>query len=108
MTRGGIAVIDTQARNPLWAFVKYRLGASRLGGYADISDQNARGLLLHRAIELVWQVLKDKEGLMRLWRGGGLDTQVEQMVLQAAHWCLADYGTGVRAREGAGGEEGRG
>src|SRR3546814_15464018 len=79
------------------SFVKDRLVAGRVGGYAYISAQNARGLLLHRAIELVWQVLKDQEGLMRLWRDGGLDTLVEQSVLQAADECLADYGTALRA-----------
>src|SRR3546814_3068625 len=42
-TRGGIGVIDTQARNPLWAFVKYRLGARALTDYAGIYDQNSRG-----------------------------------------------------------------
>src|SRR3546814_16502918 len=81
------------------SFVKDRLVAGRVGGYAYISAQNARGLLLHRAIELVWQVLKDQEGLMRLWRDGGLDTLVEQSVLQAADECLADYGTALRALE---------
>src|SRR5690606_23757991 len=43
-TKGGIAVIDTQARNPLWAFARYRLGAGLMGDYADLADQNARGL----------------------------------------------------------------
>jgi probable DNA repair protein len=100
-TRGGIAVIDTQARNPLWAFVKYRLGASRLQGYADISDQNARGLLLHRAVELVWRVLGDQQGLLRLSADSGLDTLVEQSVRQAADECLADYGAALRELETA-------
>src|SRR3546814_6439767 len=36
---------------------------------------------------------------MRLWRDGGLDTLVEQSVLQAADECLADYGTALRALE---------
>ncbi|WJJ94120.1 hypothetical protein [Neopusillimonas aromaticivorans] len=40
---GGIGLLDTQARNPLWAFVKYRLGASQLPDYAGPASQNARG-----------------------------------------------------------------
>ncbi|HWK69633.1 MAG TPA: PD-(D/E)XK nuclease family protein [Burkholderiaceae bacterium] len=100
-TRGGIAVIDTQARNPLWAFVKYRLGASQLKGYAEISDQNARGLLLHRAIELVWRVLEDQQGLLRLWNGGGLDTLLRESVRQACDECLADYGPTLQELESA-------
>ncbi|MGB3290039.1 MAG: PD-(D/E)XK nuclease family protein, partial [Burkholderiaceae bacterium] len=98
-TRGGIAVIDTQARNPLWAFVKYRLGASQLRGYADIADQNARGLLLHKAIELVWRVLQDQQALLRTWDDGGLDTLLRESVLQASDECLADYGATLRELE---------
>src|SRR3546814_13651408 len=71
ITRGGIAVIDTQARNPLWAFAKYRLGASELANYAELSDQNARGLLLHKAIELVWRMLPDQQALHNFPEHGG-------------------------------------
>lgn len=98
-TRGGIAVIDTQARNPLWAFVKYRLGASSLQPYADIADQNARGLLLHRAIELVWSLIPDQQGLRELHVEGRLIALLEQVVQQAADECLMDYSTTLRRLE---------
>lgn len=98
-TRGGIGVIDTQARNPLWAFVKYRLGASELNDYADLSDQNARGLFLHRAIELVWRMLDSQEALQQLYIDGGAAELIGQSVEQAAQECLQDYGTVLRALE---------
>ncbi|NYT60088.1 PD-(D/E)XK nuclease family protein [Alcaligenaceae bacterium] len=98
-TRGGIAVIDTQARNPLWAFAKYRLGASALADYAQLSDQNARGLLLHKAIELVWRMLADQQALRELLAQGGVLDLLEQSVQQAAAECLQDYGTMVRQLE---------
>ncbi|NYT62050.1 PD-(D/E)XK nuclease family protein [Alcaligenaceae bacterium] len=100
-TRGGIGVIDTQARNPLWAFVKYRLGASQLLDYADVSDQNARGVFLHKAIELVWRRLPDQQGLQDLHDGGGLRGLLEQLVHQAADECLQDYGEALRSLESA-------
>jgi probable DNA repair protein len=100
-TRGGIAVIDTQARNPLWAFAKYRLGASELPGYAQLSDQNARGLLLHRAAELVWRLVPDQFALRRLHDEGGLPELIANAVLQAADECLQDYGPALRALEEA-------
>lgn len=91
-TRGGIGVIDTQSRNPLWAFVKYRLGASEMMDYADVADQNARGLFLHRAIELVWLMARDQVSLQRMHDEGRLDALVEQSVRQAAQEYLKDYG----------------
>ncbi len=99
LTRGGIAVIDTQARNPLWAFAKYRLGASELPDYAQLSDQNARGLLLHRAIELVWRMLADQQALFDLQANGGLQSLLEPSVQQAADECLQDYAPAVRRME---------
>lgn len=99
ITRGGIAVIDTQARNPLWAFAKYRLGASELAAYAELSDQNARGLLLHKAIELVWRMLPDQQALRDRHAQGGLQALLEQSVQQAADECLQDYGVVVRRLE---------
>jgi probable DNA repair protein len=98
-TAGGISVIDTQARNPLWAFVKYRLGASRLSDYADISDQNARGIFLHRAIELVWRLLPDQEALQAAYAQGRMVDLLDQAVSQAADECLQDYGTVLRSLE---------
>ncbi|HUH59349.1 MAG TPA: PD-(D/E)XK nuclease family protein [Candidimonas sp.] len=98
-TAGGIGVIDTQARNPLWAFVKYRLGASQLGDYADISDQNARGVFLHRAIELVWRLLPDQEALRAAYAQGRVAGLLEQAVAQAADECLQDYGAALRSLE---------
>lgn len=98
-TRGGIAVIDTQARNPLWAFVKYRLGASRLDAYADVSDQNARGLLLHRAAELVWRMLPDQQALVALQQRDGIEPLLQELVAQAADDCLKDYGPTLRKLE---------
>ncbi len=99
ITRGGIAVIDTQARNPLWAFAKYRLGASELAAYAELADQNARGLLLHKAIELVWRMLPDQQALRDRHEQGGLPALLEQSVQQAADECLQDYAAVVRQLE---------
>ncbi|HEU0231392.1 MAG TPA: PD-(D/E)XK nuclease family protein [Burkholderiaceae bacterium] len=98
-TRGGIGVIDTQARNPLWAFVKYRLGASDLPGYASLHDRNARGIFLHKAIELVWRLLDNQEGLLRARDDAMLDHLVEQATAQAGDECLRDYGPALKALE---------
>ena len=49
--RGGISVLDTQARNPLWAFVKFRLHGQALPDYARVGDMNTRGMFLHRAVD---------------------------------------------------------
>ncbi|MBW0454161.1 MAG: PD-(D/E)XK nuclease family protein [Candidatus Kinetoplastibacterium crithidii] len=58
----GIGVLETQSRCPLWAFVKYRLGASRLPSY-DISDSSyglKRGVLIHDSLAEFWKTVKDQ------------------------------------------------
>jgi probable DNA repair protein len=100
-TTGGIGVIDTQARNPLWAFVKYRLGATALPGYAGVFDQNARGLFLHRAAELVWHMLESQQALLRARDSAALGTLVQQSVAQACDDCLNLYGPVLQRLESA-------
>jgi len=89
--RGGIGVIDTQARHPLWAFVKYRLGASQLRDYADAADPNTRGNFLHHCMELIWRLLPDQAALQQSWEQGRLTALVAQAVAQAADKHLQDY-----------------
>ncbi|TKR56933.1 hypothetical protein D7I39_01090 [Allopusillimonas ginsengisoli] len=101
VTRGGIGVIDTQARNPLWAFVKFRLGARVLSGYADVFDQNARGLLLHRAAEIIWRLLPGQQALKARHEQDSLGILIEEAVALAADEFLADYGQTLRALETA-------
>ncbi len=98
-TKGGIGVIDTQARNPMWAFVKYRLGASQLEGYAEMADQNARGIFLHRAIEIVWRLIGDQSRLHSLQIDARLQELVEQSVQQAAQEHLGHYGAVLKRLE---------
>ncbi|MEO6986403.1 MAG: PD-(D/E)XK nuclease family protein [Paralcaligenes sp.] len=99
VTKGGIGVIDTQARNPMWAFVKYRLGASQLEGYAQAADQNARGIFLHRAVEIVWSMVGDQSRLHSLHVDGCLQELVHQSVQQAAQEHLGHYGNVLKRLE---------
>src|SRR3546814_16280799 len=58
---GGLDVLDTQARNPLWAFVRHRLGGRELAPYADSATVNVRGQFLHKALELVWGMMPEPD-----------------------------------------------
>jgi len=97
--RGGIDVIDTQARHPLWAFVKYRLGASQLRDYAQIAQPNTRGNFLHHGIELIWRLLPDQQALQQCWEQDRLPALVAQAVAQAADKHLQEYGDTLKRLE---------
>jgi len=90
--RGGIGVIDTQARHPLWAFVKYRLGASQMDDYAQLANANTRGNFLHHCMELIWRVLPDQAALQQCKAQDRLSALVKEAIAQAAAKHLQDYG----------------
>lgn len=97
--RGGISVLDTQARNPLWAFVKFRLHGQALPDYARVGDMNTRGMFLHRAVELFWLRVKDQDSLHELIGEDSLLDVVQACIEQAAQEELADYGPVLRSLE---------
>lgn len=99
VSKGGIALIDAQARNPLWAFVRFRLGAKALPDYARLADQSVRGQFLHRAMELLWSMLPDHDSLTNLVRQGRLDATVVQVTEQAADEWLIDFSPVLRKLE---------
>lgn len=96
---GGLDVLDTQARNPLWAFVRHRLGGRALADYADAAAMSVRGQFLHRALELVWGMLPDQERLHEAMEQGRLAALLEQAIAQASDDTLADYPAALRALE---------
>ncbi|WP_459615160.1 PD-(D/E)XK nuclease family protein [Bordetella sp. 2513F-2] len=96
---GGLDVLDTQARNPLWAFVRHRLGGRALADYAEAAAMRVRGEFLHRALELVWRMLPDQERLHEVMAEGGLEEIAAQAVAQAADERLSGYPAALRELE---------
>lgn len=96
---GGLDVLDTQARNPLWAFVRHRLGGRELAPYADAATVNVRGQFLHKALELVWGMLPDQDALHDTLAAGRLPALLEQAVAQAADEELKEYAPALKALE---------
>jgi len=62
-SQGGLDVLETQARNPLWAYVRHRLGARALDDYAEAITTRARGHFLHAALETLAAMLPDQASL---------------------------------------------
>lgn len=96
---GGLDVLDTQARNPLWAFVRHRLGGRALADYADMAHQNVRGQFLHRALELVWRMFSSQDELHAAIADGRLPSLIAQAVDEAASTELKTYPVALRELE---------
>ena len=84
---GGSALLDRQARNPLWAFVQHRLHAKALLPYEDSSTIRLwRGNFLHQALELFWLGLEERssKALAQVVATGNLEQKLDQALHAAA------------------------
>jgi ATP-dependent helicase/DNAse subunit B len=97
--RGGVQVLDDQARNPLWAFVKYRLHARELTDYATPGESNARGIFLHGVMERLWRCVQNQNKLHELADQHQLSLIVDRAAHDAAQVALADYSERLRQLE---------
>lgn len=98
-TRGGLDVLEAQARNPQWAFVRHRLGGRALLPYGDAASVNVRGQFLHKALEVVWSMVLDQDRLHEAIGDDTLPGVIEQAVAAAADSELVAYPPALRALE---------
>ncbi len=64
--KGGSSLLASQSACPFKAFANYRLGLKTLAEPELGLNAADRGSLLHRALELVWQKLKNQQALLAL------------------------------------------
>ncbi|MGN6580766.1 MAG: PD-(D/E)XK nuclease family protein [Bordetella sp.] len=96
---GGLDVLDTQARNPLWAFARHRLGARLLDDYALSASASQRGQFLHGALEQAWRMLPNQEELHAVIAQERLGALLDAAIAQAADAHLAGYDATLRELE---------
>ena len=76
---GGIGLLETQARNPLWAFIRHRLGVRGLPAYTELAYKLQRGVFLHGVLQRIWEELRDQEALHEAVVQHTLDSQLERI-----------------------------
>jgi len=101
-TAGGVGVLEAQARNPLWAFVKYRLHARQLPAHtADVvaGQQALRGTFLHACVELFCTQIRSQQALQQLMAEHKLSDVFRQHIHHAAQRHLRDWPAALRTLE---------
>ena len=96
---GGVALLETQARNPQWAFMRYRLGARGLPAYSTMPSSSLRGEFLHDAMETIWNALRTQSALIEAHVAGTLTTLIINSVDLAAEKKLFSLSPALRALE---------
>jgi probable DNA repair protein len=96
---GGARILELQAKCPFRAFAEIRLGATPLEEGGAGIDPRARGLALHRALELVARSVRSRSQLEAA-AGSELETIVEEAVARALDEELpSDLGDTTRSIE---------
>ncbi len=97
--RGGARILELQAKCPFRAFAELRLAAESFEDPAGGIDARVRGVVLHRALESVWNRLGGSQGLAAEDQAG-LAALIEQAVRKAlARTVPADVGPRALALE---------
>ena len=95
---GGSDLLETQALNPLWGYVRYRLLAKGLKPYPESLNAAIRGMFLHSMAQKVWEMLQSSERLARLDQAQQHEL-VTQAVAMAADQTLAGVSPALAAME---------
>jgi len=95
---GGSDLLETQALNPLWGYVRYRLLAKGLKPYPESLNAAIRGMFLHSMAQKVWEMLGSSERLAQL-SPAQQDDLVTQAVTMAADQTLDGVSPTLAAME---------
>lgn len=91
VTAGGVNVLETQSCNPLWGFVRYRLGVQGLKPYATLPSKTLRGIYLHAVMQRLWEELLTQERLIERRDRGELAGWLTGLLHDVAQQKLQEY-----------------
>jgi ATP-dependent helicase/nuclease subunit B len=77
--RGGSSLLKLQAACPFRAFARFRLQATSLAGTTIGQSALERGLILHRALELIWKKIQSQAALL-LYSDEGLQAEITDAI----------------------------
>jgi probable DNA repair protein len=78
VVRGGTSLLQEQSNCPFRAFATRRLLAKEAQGPNEALAPAARGKVLDTALQLIWEQLKDSEGLQRSDRAAVIEAAVDE------------------------------
>jgi probable DNA repair protein len=78
IARGGTSLLQEQSNCPFRAFAIRRLLAREALGPSEAMSAMEKGNIVDRALQLIWEELKDSEGLRRADRAAVIESSVDQ------------------------------
>jgi probable DNA repair protein len=88
IARGGTSLLQEQSNCPFRAFAIRRLLAREALGPSEAMSALEKGNIVDRALQLIWEELKDSEGLRRADRAAIIESSVDQAM--SREWPSSD------------------
>ncbi|AWD32272.1 hypothetical protein CKSOR_00137 [Candidatus Kinetoplastibacterium sorsogonicusi] len=88
---GGIDILELQARNPQWAFVKYRLKANKIKNYNNNNYAYIRGKIIHKSLELFWSIVKNQFSLKKIIENNKLHNILKAIIKKSIKLEFFNY-----------------
>lgn len=86
--KGGVGLFETQARNPLWAFFKYRLGVNALKPYALARPFSEQGDFVHAVMREVVARYPTKMALQLAFQQADWQSNIRIVIVEKAQQKL--------------------
>lgn len=86
--KGGVGLFETQARNPLWAFFKYRLGVNALKPYALARPFSEQGDFIHAVMREVIVRYRTQTALQSAFQQADWQSNIRIVVVEKAQQKL--------------------
>ena len=96
---GGVSLLETQSRNPLWAFVRHRLNVRGLTPYALLPSKALRGVLIHGILEEVWAGIHGRDQLRLALSSGDFTDRLQHIAQEIARQKMVTFPPVIRDME---------
>ena len=96
---GGVGLLETQSRNPLWAFVRHRLNVRGLSPYARLPSKTIRGVLIHGMLEQVWADIHSRDQLRLVLASDDFTNRLHSIATVIASHKLTAFPAVIREME---------
>lgn len=88
---GGVSLLETHSRNPLWAFIRHRLHTRGLVPHALLPSKTLRGDLIHGVFERVWSDIHSRDSLRDALSDDAFDARLHGMAIALAKQTLQGF-----------------
>ena len=96
---GGVSLLETQSRNPLWAFFRHRLNVRGMKPHALLPPKTLRGVLIHGMFEQIWSEIHGSDALRLALQDPSFNDRLATIAQSIARQKMTEFPAVIRDME---------